>query len=159
MRWDRPCSFIAICNILILRELIEVPPEHKVVSYDFLVKLVHGYMEKPRSNLHVFDALKTMSFSTGESHTSRAKTRCHSSRKLVVAGGVPFNPVFTSPKFSPISDELKLFAGVGILLVHGWVVDPDSEEYPAIEHVKDYESAHDLIADDHTEKKKYKDGE
>jgi MINDY deubiquitinase len=117
-------------------------------------------MEKPKRNLHVFEVLKAMSFSTGESHTSRAYTR-HGSRKLVVAGGVAFNPVFTSPKFSPISEELRLFAGVGILLVHGWIVDPESEEYPAILQVEDYESAQDLIADVNylTEKKKYKDGE
>jgi MINDY deubiquitinase len=115
-------------------------------------------MEKPKSNLHVFEALKAMSFSTGESHTSRAHTRCHGSRNLVVAGGVSFNPVFTSPKFSPIGEELRLFAGVGILLVHGWVVDPENEEYPAVFEVEDYESAQDLIADVniHTE---HKDGE
>jgi ubiquitin carboxyl-terminal hydrolase MINDY-1/2 len=148
-------------NILILRELIEVPGEYKdkVVSYDFLEKLVHEYIEKPKSNLHVFEALKAMSSSPGESHFSRANTRSHSSRKLVAAGGVHFNPVFTAPKFSPINDELKLFATVGILLVHGWIVDPESEEYPAVSHVENYESAHDLIADDLTEKKKYKDGE
>jgi hypothetical protein len=66
--WDRLYSFIAICNILVLCELIEDPQEHKVVSYDFLVKLVHNYTEKAKITLHVFEALRTMSSSTGDSH-------------------------------------------------------------------------------------------
>lgn len=61
------------------------------------------------------------------------------------------NPVFTSPTaFRPAGGaggELKLFEQVGIKLVHGWLVDPDSQEAKAIEKTPDYDSAAALIAE------------
>ena len=60
------------------------------------------------------------------------------------------NPVFTSPTtFRPATTggELALFASAGIILVHGWLVDPDSPEHPAISRVKDYDSAVNLIVE------------
>jgi hypothetical protein len=64
------------------------------------------------------------------------------------------NPVFTAAtSFHPAGagGELKLFEQVGIKLVHGWVVDPDSEEAFAVGKTADYDSAVNLIAEaDHT---------
>ena len=60
------------------------------------------------------------------------------------------NPVFTSPTmFRPATTggELALFASAGIILVHGWLVDPDSPEHAAISRVKDYDSAVNLIVE------------
>jgi hypothetical protein len=60
------------------------------------------------------------------------------------------NPVFTSPTmFRPATTggELALFASAGIILVHGWLVDPDSLEHAAISRVKDYDSAVNLIVE------------
>ncbi|KAI0264069.1 hypothetical protein BGY98DRAFT_1043493, partial [Russula aff. rugulosa BPL654] len=37
--------------------------------------------------------------------------------------------------------ELALFASAGISLVRGWLIDPESPEYPAVSRVKDYDSA------------------
>jgi hypothetical protein len=54
------------------------------------------------------------------------------------------NPVFTSStRFRPATTggELALFASVGITLVHGWLVDPESSEYAAVSRVEDYDSA------------------
>ena len=61
------------------------------------------------------------------------------------------NPVFTSPTaFRPAGaggGELKLFQQVGIKLVHGWLVDPDSQESQALERAPDYDTAASLIAE------------
>lgn len=60
------------------------------------------------------------------------------------------NPVFTSPTtFQPATTggELALFASAGIILVHGWLVDPDSSEHAAVSRVKDYDSAVNLIVE------------
>jgi len=60
------------------------------------------------------------------------------------------NPVFTSSTmFRPATTggELALFASVGIALVHGWLVDPESPEYAAVSRVKDYDSAMNLIVE------------
>ncbi|KAI0261703.1 hypothetical protein BGY98DRAFT_1052724, partial [Russula aff. rugulosa BPL654] len=43
--------------------------------------------------------------------------------------------------------ELALFASAGISLVHGWLIDPESPEYPAVSRVKDYDSAMNLIVE------------
>lgn len=60
------------------------------------------------------------------------------------------NPVFTSSTvFRPATTggELALFASAGISLVHGWLIDPESPEYPAVSRVKDYDSAMNLIVE------------
>lgn len=55
------------------------------------------------------------------------------------------NPVFTSPSsFRPAGDggELKLFEFANIKLVHGWLVDPDSQmEYQTVSNIGDYDTA------------------
>lgn len=66
------------------------------------------------------------------------------------------NPLFTGAKsFRPngTSGELKLFEQVGIDLVHGWLVDPESPEFEAVSQTQDYDSAVLLIAEvDHLTK-------
>jgi ubiquitin carboxyl-terminal hydrolase MINDY-1/2 len=63
------------------------------------------------------------------------------------------NPVFTSPtSFRPSGSmggggELKLFEHVGIPLVHGWVVDPESTDADVLERISDYDAAVELIAE------------
>jgi len=64
--------------------------------------------------------------------------------------GMDLNPVFTSSTtFRPATTggELALFASAGISLVHGWLIDPESPEYPAVSRVKDYDSAMNLIVE------------
>lgn len=59
------------------------------------------------------------------------------------------NPVFTSTAFRPdmTGGELALFASVGISLVHGWLINPESPAYAAVSRVKDYDSAVNLIVE------------
>jgi len=63
------------------------------------------------------------------------------------------NPVFTSStSFRPSGSigaggELKLFEQVGIPLLHGWLVDPDSSEAGVLRRVGDYDKAVELIAE------------
>lgn len=59
------------------------------------------------------------------------------------------NPLFTGATlFRPAGasgGELKLFEQANIKLVHGWLVDPDSPEHPALSRTKDYDSSVNLI--------------
>lgn len=63
------------------------------------------------------------------------------------------NPLFTGAKsFRPGGPsggggELKLFEQVGIELVHGWLVDPESPEAAVLAKTEDYDSAVNLIVD------------
>lgn len=54
------------------------------------------------------------------------------------------NPLFTGiSAFRPGGEggELKLFDLAGIKLVHGWIVDPDSQEYPVLSTTEDYDTS------------------
>jgi len=72
---------------------------------------------------------------------------------LCLSEGMDLNPVFTSTTaFRPSGSiwgggELKLFEHVGIPLVHGWVVDPESSDADVLEHINDYDTAVDLIVE------------
>ncbi|KAH8987428.1 hypothetical protein EDB92DRAFT_1875632 [Lactarius akahatsu] len=128
--YNGPCSFIAICNILILREQIEIlPRDRKSVSYEFLAQLVGEYILLTAPEVDVSAALSMMPLTTK---------------------GMDLNPVFTSATaFRPATTggELALFASAGITLVHGWLVDPASSEYAAVSHAGDYDSAVNLIVE------------
>ena len=58
--------------------------------------------------------------------------------------GLDLNPLFTgAASFRPAGDggALKLFSNAGIVLCHGWLVDPHSPEYDAVSKVEDYDNA------------------
>ncbi|KAJ7589815.1 hypothetical protein C8J56DRAFT_936270 [Mycena floridula] len=134
--YNGPCSFIAICNILILRGDIEIaPPERRTVSYEFLCQLVGEYLLLSHPDVDTSAALSIMP------HTQK---------------GMDLNPLFTNAKsFRPAGDggELKLFQQVGIELVHGWLVDPESQEAAVMAKTEDYDNAVNLIVSaDHTAK-------
>ncbi|KAF8573484.1 DUF544-domain-containing protein [Ramaria rubella] len=126
--FNGPCSFIAICNILILRDQIHIePPSRSSVSYEYLSALVADYL---------------LSFPS-ENDPSSALSILPVTRK-----GMDLNPQFTAvSSFRPAGDggELKLFELTGITLVHGWLVDPDSPEYDVISKAEDYDASVNMI--------------
>jgi len=59
--FNGPCSFIAICNILILRGHINIqPPSRVTVSYEFLSQLVAEYLLTTSSDVDISAALSIM---------------------------------------------------------------------------------------------------
>ncbi|KAF8179871.1 hypothetical protein BJ912DRAFT_1023830 [Pholiota molesta] len=131
--FNGPCSFIAICNILILRGNISIQPTRDTVSYEFLSQLVAEYLLTTSPDVDVSAALSVMPYTQK---------------------GMDLNPLFTSPtSFRPSpttigrGGELKLFEQVGIPLLHGWLVDPESPEAAVIQRIQDYDSAVELIAE------------
>ncbi|KAI0750138.1 hypothetical protein C8Q80DRAFT_1100614 [Daedaleopsis nitida] len=134
--FNGPCSFIAICNILILREWIQILPfERTTVSYDYLSQLVAEYLLTAHPDVDISAALSIMP----------------ATRK-----GMDLNPLFTgATSFRPagIGGELKLFEQAGIKLVHGWLVDPSSPEHKVISRTADYDSSVTLLVEvDHLTK-------
>ncbi|KAG8833911.1 hypothetical protein FRC17_009870 [Serendipita sp. 399] len=123
-----PCSFIAICNILILRGAIVIrPPDRTSVSYEYLASLVGDYLVNTAQDVDldvVFSILPKTQY------------------------GMDLNPLFTGiSSFRPGGEggELKLFDLAGIKLVHGWIADPDSHEYAALSKTEDYDTSMDAI--------------
>ncbi|KAK7464309.1 hypothetical protein VKT23_006477 [Stygiomarasmius scandens] len=135
--FNGPCSFIAICNILILRGAIEIqPPSRRTVSYEFLSQLVAEYLLTNCADVDISAALSIMP---------------------LTQKGMDLNPLFTgATSFRPGGQgggELKLFEQVGIDLVHGWLVEPGTSEAQVLAKTEDYDSAAMLIAEaDHISK-------
>ncbi|TCD60335.1 hypothetical protein EIP91_010344 [Steccherinum ochraceum] len=128
-----------VSNILILRGDIEIEPYGRSsVSYEHLSQLVGEYLLLTCPDVDISAALSIMPY------TRR---------------GMDLNPLFTGATlFRPAGStggELKLFSQANIKLVHGWLVDPESPEYPALERTKDYDSSVNLIVEaDHVAKGK-----
>lgn len=60
------------------------------------------------------------------------------------------NPLFTGvSSFRPAGEggELKLFEQAGIRLVHGWLADPDSQEYQVLAKTEDYDTSVNLLVE------------
>ncbi|KAH9838654.1 uncharacterized protein C8Q71DRAFT_752338 [Rhodofomes roseus] len=134
--YNGPCSFIAICNILLLRCQIEIqPPERATVSYDYLARLLGEHL---------------LTATSGED-TSAALSVMPATRK-----GMDLNPLFTgATAFRPAGEggELKLFEHAGIELVHGWLADPESPEHKILSRTQDYDTSVNLIVEaDHLTK-------
>ncbi|KAF7789771.1 hypothetical protein EIP86_000717 [Pleurotus ostreatoroseus] len=128
--FNGPCSFIAICNILILRGDIHIVPEDRTsVSYELLAQLLGEYLLMSSPNIDLSAALSTMP---------------------VTRKGMDLNPLFTGvTSFRPAGQggELQLFERAGIQLVHGWLVDPSTPESQVLSRVEDYDTAVNLIAE------------
>jgi len=128
-----PCSFIAICNILILRgEIVITPPDRPSVSYEYLSTLLGDYLVNKCSDVDLDSVFSVL-----------PKTQ----------HGLDLNPLFTGiSSFRPAGSggELKLFELAGIRLVHGWLVDPDSQEHAALAKTEDYDtSVNSIVGADH----------
>ncbi|CCA71587.1 hypothetical protein PIIN_05524 [Serendipita indica DSM 11827] len=123
-----PCSFIAICNILIMRGAITIRPrDRRSASYEYLAGLVGDYLVNNVMDVDL-DAVFSVLPKTQE--------------------GMDLNPLFTSiSSFRPAGKggELKLFDLAGIKLVHGWIADPQSSEFAALSKAEDYDTCMDLI--------------
>ncbi|KAJ7471021.1 hypothetical protein FB451DRAFT_1252785 [Mycena latifolia] len=135
--FNGPCSFIAICNILILRGDIQILPRERVtVSYEFLSQLLGEFLLTRAPDVDISAALSIMP---------------------LTQKGMDLNPLFTgATSFRPAGDggALKLFEQAGIQLVHGWLVDPESPEAaPILARAQDYDTAVTYIVDaDYTAK-------
>lgn len=133
--FNGPCSFIAICNILILRGDLEILPSGRTtVSYDHLSRLVADYLLRASPDVDISAALSIMPYTLK---------------------GMDLNPVFVDAHgFRPQmrkdlggGEGLELFSHANISLVHGWLVDPSSQEYEAIQRAGDYDTSVNVVAE------------
>lgn len=127
-----PCSLLALCtsplspsslsillrhagNILLLRSQITIPASRSSVTYTYLSSLLADYLlnASPSQSTHA--------------SLSSALSILPSTRY-----GLSLNPKFGTSGFKPSSTtgagELSLFSLANVELVHGWLVEPTSEE-------------------------------
>lgn len=123
-----PCSLIALCNVLILRDDMAIlPSDRKSVSYEYLAQLIADYLVSRTSDDAAIEGLSAALSKLPE-----------------LQEGMNINSVWTSSSsFKQLGEggELKLFHLCGVELVHGWLADPSSPEYEALIKVEDYDGA------------------
>ncbi|CAE6447104.1 unnamed protein product [Rhizoctonia solani] len=129
-----PCGLIALCNILILRgDIVIQPPGRKSVSYEYLAGLIADHI-----------LASPLLDPTSDNLTKALSTLPHTQR------GMDLNPVFTnlsafSTSPSSTTHAPTLFELSRVRLVHGWLADPQSPAYAALDKVRDYDAATNLI--------------
>lgn len=131
-----PCSLIALCNILLLRNEITItPPDRPVVSYSYLSQLIAEHLltrEGDQDGLEA--ALSTLprtqyglDVNVGFNSINEFAASTQDGRQ----GG---------------AGELALFRLCGVPLVHGWLPDPaDTSTYEAVKAAGSYNRAQDIV--------------
>ncbi|GAA5865714.1 hypothetical protein JCM3774_004977 [Rhodotorula dairenensis] len=146
-----PCSLIALCNILILRNDLHIPPGRESVTYSYLSNRLADYFLS-------LDPLAPSSSTSSQFSLSSVLSILPQTRY-----GLNLNPRFdridgfscssssggdaSSDSAPAAAGELALFALARIPLLHGWLADPSygTETYDALLEVRDYDSALEAI--------------
>ncbi|BGO98022.1 Ubiquitin carboxyl-terminal hydrolase MIY1 [Rhodotorula toruloides] len=144
-----PCSLIALCNILILRNDLHIAPGRTSVTYSHLSNLLADYFLRVTSSPSANPSSPSTELSLTAALSILPQTRY----------GLNLNPRFdridgfsTSTSSSASGKgELALFALAGIPLLHGWLADPsDPETYDVLvgsEGCKDYDTAMEWVVE------------
>lgn len=116
-----PCPLLAICNVLLLRNQLNIPRDLRYIDFDQLVEMVSN---------RLFDA--NSASSGGDSNSSRAaNVQQHLSSCLEVLPrlnvGLDVNCRFSGPTEFEFTQELSVFDLLDINLFHGWVVSHQDE--------------------------------
>jgi ubiquitin carboxyl-terminal hydrolase MINDY-1/2 len=133
-------------NILLLRGAIRIsPPDRRSASYEYLSSLVGDYLVNTALDVDTASVLSIL-----PTTQCTLPDSCQMIMVLTVlrVDGLDLNPLFTGiSSFRPAGEggQLKLFDLVGIKLVHGWLVDPDSQEFAALSKTEDYDTSLDAI--------------
>ncbi|BGP38295.1 hypothetical protein JCM10450v2_002241 [Rhodotorula kratochvilovae] len=116
-----PCSLIALCNILILRNELRITPGRTSVMYSYLSNLLADYFLRA-----------TSSASSPQTPGTELSLEAALSILPQTRYGLNLNPRFDRidgfSSSSPSKGELALFALARIPLLHGWLADPASPE-------------------------------
>ncbi|GAA5950077.1 hypothetical protein JCM3765_004186 [Sporobolomyces pararoseus] len=154
-----PCSLIALCNVLILRDDLHIPPGRDRVTYSYLSTLLADYFLRITSTSSVPPSPAVASSPTEASigrHQSSTKQLSLEAALSILPQtqyGLNLNPQFlridgftSSP--SSGGGELALFSLAQIPLLHGWIADPsDQETYEVLKEAKDYDRAVEMMVE------------
>jgi len=135
-----PCPFIAISNVLALRESIRVEEKRNRISVSQVVSLIENFLsESTATSLSKSETFpESSSIFVSVSARKRAPVLSADEIKYIVdylpslQFGLDVNFGFTSCGSFETTSKMKVFDSLGIRLVHGWLVDPSSPVSKAI---------------------------
>ncbi|KAK3434458.1 hypothetical protein EUGRSUZ_D01936 [Eucalyptus grandis] len=111
-----PCPLIAICNALLLRNILKLDPSTAEVSQDELVRLVTQQLLDSNSNIKNKDAAYVKN--------QQQNIVDAIDRLPYLKTGIDVNIKFSSIKSFEFTRECAIFDLLDISLYHGWIVDP-----------------------------------
>lgn len=115
-----PCPLLAAANCLLLREVISLPPSATTTRILTIDQLVNILAEKILSH--------QSSGSSTDHHVQEVLTIFPS-----LSRGMDVNPKFTAgPTGVEYTVHLNAFDLLHLELVHGWLIEPEAEEYDLI---------------------------
>ncbi|CAG8500360.1 819_t:CDS:10 [Paraglomus occultum] len=132
-----PCPLLALCNVLILRNDIEIRPyDRPTVSYEYLVELLGDYLLKviPQNEAEI----NPKSGGDKKNSNSLLRPSLHDYQHTLdtalsiipsLQTGLDVNVRFNSIHGFEPTAELSVFDIFNVDLVHGWVVDPQETEF------------------------------
>eukprot|EP00743_Colponemidia_sp_Colp-15_P005197 GILK01005592.1.p1 GENE.GILK01005592.1~~GILK01005592.1.p1 ORF type:complete len:564 (-),score=122.28 GILK01005592.1:478-2130(-) len=121
-----PCPLLAIANVLLLRNRINIPPQYTEVSHHYLVEMIANYM------LEVNPPLANEELRADQQQTLNDAIAILPKLQI----GLDVNVKFRSSTDFEYTPECSVFDMLGIRLLHGWVIDPqDKAINEAINHL------------------------
>ncbi|XP_078440314.1 FAM63A-like protein (DUF544) [Wolffia australiana] len=125
-----PCPLLAICNVLLLRNVIELSLDDSEVSQQKLLSLVAERLLDSNSNVEGKD----------EGYISNQQRNISDAIDLLprLASGIDVNVLFRKIDDFEFTRECAIFDLLDIGLYHGWIVDPQDVETAAAIGSKSY---------------------
>ncbi|CAE8593807.1 unnamed protein product, partial [Polarella glacialis] len=111
-----PCPLLAICNILLLRNVLKINPDTRYITFFELVDLVSDWLFEANSSEGEPDSTSSRAVNLRESLSSCLEIL----PKLNV--GLDVNCKFSGPTDFEYTRELSVFDLLDIALYHGWIV-------------------------------------
>ncbi|KAJ3672427.1 hypothetical protein LUZ60_007148 [Juncus effusus] len=131
-----PCPLLAICNVLLLRNVINLSVDESEVNQQRLLSLVAERLIDSNSNIQGKD----------ESYVNNQQQNISDAIDLLpqLAKGLDVNMHFGKINDFEFTRECAIFDLLDIALYHGWIVDPQDAETASVIGSKSYNT---LVAD------------
>lgn len=115
-----PCPLLAICNVLLLRNVMHLNPDAGEVSQDHLLHMVADRLLESNSDVK----------SKGEEYVQNQQQNISDAIDLLpqLATGIDVNVLFRKINDFEFTRECAIFDLLDIGLYHGWIVDPEDKD-------------------------------
>jgi len=120
-----PCPLIAVCNVLIMRRVLQIPPRTQTVSFEYIVKALTKILN---------DRIRRLSFQTADTVAALIQQNDDVQTLLPnVEEGLVVNAKFSGSEFFEFTRELSLFDTFDIPCYHCWRCDKQHRDFEIIE--------------------------
>jgi len=116
-----PCPLLALCNVLLLRNILSISPDARYITFDELVAMVSDYL---------FESNAKAASGDGEAGGADVRQSLETCLEVLprLNVGLDVNVQFSSTTAFEYTAELAVFDLLDIVLYHGWLVSKQDEK-------------------------------